>query len=111
MVGSGIGARQGILFKTAASLETTGYTDTVVLDKTGTITTGEPSVVEVVGTRNVPAKFLLGLAAGLEARSEHPLAKAVLRKADADGVRCTRPGRRFPGGAGQGPAGQGWPAR
>ena len=101
MVGSGIGARQGILFKTAASLETTGYTDTVVLDKTGTITTGEPSVVEVVGTRNVPAKFLLGLAAGLEARSEHPLAKAVLRKADADGVRY-RPAADFQAVPGKG---------
>ena len=62
MVGSGVGAKNGILFKTAASLETTGYTDTVLLDKTGTITTGEPSVVRIIGTRNVPEKFLLSMA-------------------------------------------------
>ena len=84
MVGSGVGAKNGILFKTAASLETTGYTDAVLLDKTGTITTGEPSVVKVVGTRNVPEKFLLSMAAGLELRSEHPLARAILREADRD---------------------------
>src|SRR5699024_6242612 len=91
----------GILFKTAASLETTGYTDTVILDKTGTITTGEPNVVEIVGTRSVPAKFLLGLAAGLESRSEHPLARAILKKADADGVKY-RPAADFEAVPGQG---------
>ena len=84
MVGSGVGAKNGILFKTAASLETTGYTDTVLLDKTGTVTTGEPSVVRIVGTRNVPEKFLLSMAAGLELRSEHPLARAILQRADTD---------------------------
>lgn len=84
MVGSGVGAKNGILFKTAASLETTGYTDTVLLDKTGTVTTGEPSVVRVIGTRNVPEKFLLSMAAGLELRSEHPLARAILQRADTD---------------------------
>ena len=89
MVGSGVGAKQGILFKTAASLETTGYTDTVVLDKTGTVTTGEPTVVEIVGTRKVPDKFLLSMAAGLESQSEHPLAKAILARAEADGIRLT----------------------
>ncbi len=87
MVGSGLGARSGILFKTAASLEATGYTDTVVLDKTGTVTTGEPKVVEVVGTRQVPQKFLLGMAAALESQSEHPLAKAVLACAKEQGVK------------------------
>ncbi len=87
MVGSGVGARSGILFKTAASLEATGYTDTVVLDKTGTVTTGEPTVVEIVGTRQVPQKFLLGMAAALESQSEHPLAKAVLACAKENGVR------------------------
>ena len=101
MVGSGVGAKNGILFKTAASLETTGYTDTVVLDKTGTITTGEPNVVEIVGTRKVPAKFLLGLAAGLESRSEHPLARAILKKADADGVKY-RPAADFEAVPGKG---------
>ena len=84
MVGNGLGAKNGILFKTAASLETTGYTDAVLLDKTGTITTGEPSVVKIVGTRNVPAKFLLSMAAGLELRSEHPLARAILKEAEKD---------------------------
>ena len=84
MVGSGVGAKNGILFKTAASLETTGYTDTVLLDKTGTVTTGEPSVVRIIGTRNVPEKFLLSMAAGLELRSEHPLARAILQRADTD---------------------------
>ena len=87
MVGSGLGARSGILFKTAASLEATGYTDTVVLDKTGTVTTGEPTVVEVVGTRQVPQKFLLGMAAALESQSEHPLAKAVLACAKENNVK------------------------
>ena len=86
MVGSGVGAKNGILFKTAASLEATGYTDTLLLDKTGTITTGEPTVVEVVGTRKVPAKFLLGMAAGLELRSEHPLARAILKKAEEEKI-------------------------
>ncbi len=89
MVGSGVGAKHGILFKTAASLETTGYTDTVLLDKTGTITTGEPNVVKVLGTRRVPEKFLLSMAAGLELRSEHPLARAILQRAEADKIKYT----------------------
>ena len=84
MVGSGVGAKNGILFKTAASLETTGYTDAVLLDKTGTVTTGEPNVVKICGTRNVPEKFLLSMAAGLELRSEHPLARAILQRAEKD---------------------------
>lgn len=86
MVGSGVGAKNGILFKTAASLETTGYTDTVLLDKTGTVTTGEPTVVKTIGAHNVPEKFLLGLAAGLELNSEHPLAHAILQRAKDEGV-------------------------
>ena len=89
MVGSGVGAKHGILFKTAASLETTGYTDTVLLDKTGTITTGEPSVVQIVGTRRVPEKFLLSMAAGLELQSEHPLARAILQRAQDDNIKYT----------------------
>ena len=84
MVGNGLGAKNGILFKTAASLETTGYTDAVLLDKTGTVTTGEPNVVKIFGTRNVPEKFLLSMAAGLELRSEHPLARAILQRAEKD---------------------------
>ena len=90
MVGSGVGAKNGILFKTAASLETTGYTDAVLLDKTGTVTTGEPSVVKIFGTRNVPEKFLLSMAAGLELRSEHPLARAILQRAEKDLRHCDR---------------------
>ena len=105
MVGSGIGAKSGILFKTAASLESTGYTDTVVLDKTGTVTAGEPHVVSIIGTRSVPDKFLLGLAAGLESRSEHPLAHAVLAKAKEDGI-TIRPVEDFAAVTGKGLTGK-----
>ena len=88
------GACRGILYRSAGGLLAAGDIDTVALDMAGTITAGEPGVVEIVGTRNVPAKFLLGLAAGLEARSDHPLAKAILKKADADGVKY-RPAADF----------------
>ena len=56
----------------------------MLLDKTGTVTTGEPNVVKIFGTRNVPEKFLLSMAAGLELRSEHPLARAILQRAEKD---------------------------
>ena len=92
------GLDHGVLFYRTDALETIGAVNTMVLDKTGTVTTGAPGVVEVVGTRNVPAKFLLGLAAGLEAGSDDPLAKAVLRKARADGG-ALPPRRRFAGNA------------
>lgn len=101
LVGSGVGARRGILFKTAASLVSTGRTHTLLLDKTGTITTGAPTVTEVIGTRKVPAKFLLGMAAGLEAQSEDPLAHAVLQKAQAEGI-TVRPLPGCTAGPGQG---------
>ncbi len=78
MVGNGLGARHGILFKTAASLEETGKMQMVALDKTGTITRGEPKVTDVVPVEGVTAEELLQLAAALEKRSEHPLAKAIL---------------------------------
>ncbi len=78
MVGNGLGARHGILFKTAASLEETGKMQMVALDKTGTITRGESKVTDVVPVEGVTAKELLQLAAALEKRSEHPLAKAIL---------------------------------
>ena len=78
MVGNGVGARQGILFKTAASLEETGRTDVIALDKTGTITAGTPAVTELVPAEGVSEMELLRLAAALESRSEHPLSKAVL---------------------------------
>ena len=76
--------KSGILFKTAASLETTGYTDTVLLDKTGTVTTGEPSVVGSSAPAMCRKNSLLSMAAGLELRSEHPLARAILQRADTD---------------------------
>ncbi len=77
MVGSGLGAKNGIMFKTAVSLEETGRTQIVVLDKTGTITKGEPQVTEIRVAHNVDEGKLLGIANALELQSEHPLAKAV----------------------------------
>ncbi len=78
MVGNGVGAKKGILFKTAASLEALGKTDTIVLDKTGTITKGEPEVTDVVTARDANHNNLLTVAYALEYKSEHPLAKAVV---------------------------------
>lgn len=78
MVGNGMGAKNGILFKTAVSLEETGKMDIVALDKTGTITSGEPRVTDVIPSGGVTEKELVGLALSLEKKSEHPLAKAVL---------------------------------
>ena len=77
MVGSGVGARNGILFKTAAALEETGRVETVALDKTGTITGGDPAVTDVFTCRGVSKDELLTVAAAVESRSAHPLAKAV----------------------------------
>ena len=78
MVGNGMGAKNGILFKTAVSLEETGKMDIVALDKTGTITSGEPRVTDVIPSGGVTEKELISLALSLEKKSEHPLAKAVL---------------------------------
>ena len=86
MVGSGLGARHGILFKTAASLEETGRVRIVALDKTGTITTGHPKVTDVVPAEGVTEDALLRAAAALESRSEHPLARAVMALADERGI-------------------------
>ena len=86
MVGSGMGAKNGILFKTAASLEETGRIQIVALDKTGTITSGDPTVTDLCPAPGVTETELLRLACALERRSEHPLAKAVLRRAEADGL-------------------------
>ena len=80
MVGNGLGAKNGILFKTAASLEETGRMQIVVLDKTGTITGGEPRVTDILPGGDVSETELLSLAAALEQRSEHPLARAVMEK-------------------------------
>ena len=81
MVGNGVGARSGILFKTAASLEQTGRVDIVALDKTGTITTGRPQVTDIIPSGDSDEKTLLQFAASIEAQSEHPLARAVMAKA------------------------------
>lgn len=79
MVGNGMGAKNGVLFKTAVSLEETGKVQIVALDKTGTITNGEPVVTDMVPAEGVTEESLLALAASLEKRSEHPLAKAILK--------------------------------
>lgn len=95
MVGNGIGAKNGILFKTSESLEQTGRTQIVVLDKTGTVTKGEPTVTDIIANGDDSEKQvdfanasreLLQKAASLESKSEHPLSKAVLQKAKDDGV-------------------------
>ena len=86
MVGSGLGAKNGILFKTAASLEETGRIEIVALDKTGTITSGEPKVTDILPSEGVSAEELLRLANTLERKSEHPLAKAILEYAKEQNV-------------------------
>lgn len=86
MVGNGLGAKNGILFKTAASLEAAGRTQIVALDKTGTITEGAPRVTNLLPAEGVTETELLTLAAALESRSEHPLAKAVLADAEAKAI-------------------------
>ena len=86
MVGNGLGAKNGILFKTAVSLEQTGKTQIVVLDKTGTVTSGEPSVTDLLPAEGVTEEVLLAAAFALERRSEHPLAKAILRRGEDAGL-------------------------
>ena len=86
MVGNGIGAKNGILFKTAVSLEETGKMDIIALDKTGTITRGEPKVTDLLPAAGVTGEELLFTALSLEAKSEHPLAKAVLSYAKERGM-------------------------
>ena len=89
MVGNGLGAKNGILFKTAVSLEETGKTEIVALDKTGTITRGEPRVTDIVPADGLSEHDLLTLAAALEKRSEHPLARAVMHRADEEKLSIT----------------------
>ena len=84
MVGNGMGAKNGILFKTAVSLEQTGKMEIVALDKTGTITSGEPKVTDILPAEGVSAETLLTLAYALEKKSEHPLARAILQKAEEE---------------------------
>ena len=92
MVGNGKGAKSGILFKTAASLEATGRTQIVALDKTGTITSGEPKVTDIVPDETFfeetgnHAGALIAIAASVEAKSEHPLAKAIMERAKTDEI-------------------------
>ncbi len=86
MVGSGVGAKHGILFKTAASLEAAGKVKIAALDKTGTITAGEPKVTDLLPEEGVSREELLSLAYSLEKKSEHPLAEAVRRKAAEMGI-------------------------
>lgn len=84
MVGNGVGARNGILFKTAASLEAAGRTQVIALDKTGTVTSGEPRVTDIVTIDGVSESELLTIAYSLEKNSEHPLAKAIAFKAEEE---------------------------
>ncbi len=86
MVGSGVGAKNGILFKSAPALEEMGRITAVVLDKTGTVTEGEPRVTDLLPAEGIDADRLLTLAASLEKKSEHPLAKAILAEAEARGL-------------------------
>ncbi len=86
MVGNGMGAKNGILFKTAVSLEEMGKTQIVVLDKTGTITSGEPEVTDIIPGEDFTREELLALAYALEQRSEHPLARAIVREVEGKGI-------------------------
>lgn len=86
MVGSGVGAKRGVLFKTASALEQTGKTQIVVLDKTGTLTKGKPQVTDILPASGYDADSLLRLAASLESKSEHPLAAAITRRAGESNV-------------------------
>ena len=86
MVGNGMGAKHGIMFKTAVSLEEAGKMDIVALDKTGTITSGEPKVTDIILAEAKSERELLALAYTLEKKSEHPLARAINERAQADGI-------------------------
>ena len=99
MVGSGVGARNGILFKTAEALQETGNTQIVALDKTGTITSGQPAVTDIVPAEGVTREELLTAAAALEAKSEHPLARAVMACVEEEKIEApeTTDFKAFPG--------------
>lgn len=88
MVGNGMGAKNGILFKTAVSLEKMGKTQIVALDKTGTITQGKPKVTDIIPVNGRSEKELLSIAYALEKKSEHPLARAINQKAEQDGLKA-----------------------
>lgn len=95
MVGNGMGAKNGIMFKTAVSLEETGKTQIVALDKTGTITNGEPRVTDMIPAAGVTEEELLAYAYALEKKSEHPLARAVITKAEKENAVCVREAEDF----------------
>ena len=95
MVGNGMGARHGIMFKTAVSLEETGKAEIVALDKTGTITSGEPRVTDIVPAEGISREELLTLAYALERKSEHPLARAILAEAEARGLEAGQEAEEF----------------
>lgn len=99
MVGNGMGARNGIMFKTAVSLEETGKMQIVALDKTGTITSGEPKVTDIIPAAGVTEDTLLKYAYALENKSEHPLARAILENAKEEKCRHRR-SYRIPGSSG-----------
>jgi Cu2+-exporting ATPase len=101
MVGTGLGAKRGILFKNAVALEQVASLDTVVLDKTGTLTKGEPEVVSIATADGVPEDELLRLVAAVERESEHPLAEAIVRAAEARRLPAPR-AERFEAVAGHG---------
>ena len=105
MVGSGVGAKKGVLFKTAAALEAAGKTDFVVLDKTGTVTQGKPQVTDLRPAPGVTEAELLGIAAALEEKSEHPLAHAIRARADETGLQYD-PARAFAALPGHGVQGE-----
>ena len=86
MVGNGMGAKHGILFKTAETLESAGKVQIIALDKTGTITEGRPSVTDIIPVEGITEEELLKIAASVESRSEHPLASAIMDRAEADGA-------------------------
>ena len=92
MVGNGMGAKNGILFKTAASLEEAGKMDIVALDKTGTITSGEPKVTDVIPAEGVSEEQLMDLALALEQKSEHPLARAIMQRGEELGMKLAEVG-------------------
>ena len=90
MVGNGVGAKNGVLFKTAVSLEETGKVDIVALDKTGTITQGEPKVTDIIPGEGITKDTLVQTALALELKSEHPLAKAIVAYAKNSRLRFLR---------------------
>jgi cation transport ATPase len=102
MVGTGLGAKRGILFKNASALEHVATLDTVVFDKTGTLTRGEPEVVEIKTTGALDEQTLLRLTGALERESEHPLAQAIVKTASARGLDGGGPAAGFETVAGEG---------